>query len=237
MTDFSPDCIAALKRVSTATITTQLFKRGLRNCYIQGVRPLAAYGENMVGPAFTLRNIPSREDIDVMSVFANPAHPQRWAVENAPAGKVLVVDCRGDARAASGGEILATRLMVRGAAGMVSDGGVRDAAAIGKLPIPVFCAGPSAPLNLAVHHAVDVDVPIACGGVPVYPGDMIVGDGDGVVVIPAHLAEEVARDAAEQELLETFLLTRIQGGARLPDTYPPNEETRAAYAAWLKNRG
>lgn len=237
MTDFSPECIARLKRASTATITTLLFKRGLRNCFIQGVRPLGVYGENMVGPAYTLRNIPSREDIDVVAGFANPEHPQRKAVEHAPAGKVMVVDCRGDTRAASGGEILMTRLLVRGAAGVVSDGGMRDSAAIAKMALPVFCAGPSAPLNLAQHHAVDIDVPIACGGVPVYPGDMIVGDADGVVVIPAHLTEEIARDAAEQELMESFLLTRIQAGARLPDTYPPNAETREAYAAWLKQRG
>jgi len=236
MTVFTADCIARLKRVSTATITTQLFKRGLRNTFIQGVRPLGTYGENMVGPAYTLRNIPSREDLDHVGVFANPEHPQRKAVENAPAGKVLVVDCRGDTRAASGGEILATRLLVRGAAGMVSDGGVRDSAAIARMKLPVFVAGASAPLNLAVHHAVDIDVPIACGGVPVYPGDMVVGDSDGVVVIPAHLAEEVARDSADQEELEAFLLTRIQGGARLPDTYPPNAETKAAYEVWKANR-
>ena len=236
MTEFTADCIARLKRVSTATITTQLFKRGLRNCFIQGVRPLGVLGENMVGPAYTLRNIPAREDLDHVGVFANPEHPQRKAVEHAPAGKVLVMDCRGDTRAASGGEILMTRLTIRGAAGVVSDGGMRDAAAIGRMKLPVYCAGPSAPLNLARHHAVDIDVPIACGGVPVYPGDMIVGDTDGVVVIPAHLAEEVARDCAEQEVLEEFLLTRIQGGARLPDTYPPNEETKAAFEVWRKAR-
>ncbi len=236
MTEFTAACTARLKRVSTATITTQLFKRGLRNCFIQGVRPLGVLGENMVGPAYTLRNIPSREDLDHVGVFANPEHPQRKAVEQAPAGRVLVIDCRGDTRAASGGEILMTRLTIRGAAGVVSDGGMRDAAAIGRMTLPVYCAGPSAPLNLARHHAVDIDVPIACGGVPVYPGDMVVGDADGVVVIPAHLAEEVARDCAEQEVLEEFLLTRIQGGARLPDTYPPNEETKAAFEVWRRAR-
>ena len=236
MTEFSADCIARLKRASTATITTQLFKRGLRNMFIQGVRPLGTHAENMVGPAYTLRNIPAREDVDHVGVFADPEHPQRKAVENAPAGVVLVIDCRGDACAASGGEILMTRLLVRGAAGVVSDGGMRDSVAIARMNLPVFCAGPSAPLNLAQHHAADANVPIACGGVAVYPGDMIVGDGDGVVVIPAHLAEEVAHDSAEQELLETFLLTRIQAGARLPDTYPPNAETKAAYEAWRKHQ-
>jgi regulator of RNase E activity RraA len=236
MAEFTAECMARLKRVSTATLTTQLFKRGLRNCFLQGVRPLGTYGETMVGPAYTLRNIPAREDLDHVGVFANPEHPQRKAVEHAPAGKVLVVDCRGDARVASGGEILMTRLLVRGAAGMVSDGGVRDSAAIARMALPVFCAGPSAPLNIAAHHAVDIDVPIACGGVAVYPGDMMVGDADGVVVIPAGIAEEVARDAAEQEELEAFLLTRIQAGARLPGTYPPDAATRAAFEAWRRDR-
>ena len=213
MQEFSAACLAQMKQVSTATLTTALFKRGFRNVFMQGVRPLGRYEANMVGPAYTLRNIPSREDLDRLDGFANPEHPQRKAVEHAPAGRVLVVDCRGDSRVASGGQILMTRLMVRGAAGMVSDGGVRDAGPISGMAMPVFCAGPSAPLNLVHHHAVDIDVPIACGGVAVYPGDLIVGDGDGVVVVPAHLAEEIATEAAEQERMEAFLLSRIAGGA------------------------
>ena len=235
MPEYSAACLAQMKIVSTATLTTALFKRGFRNVFMQGVRPLGRYLVNMVGPAYTLRNIPAREDLDRVEGFANPEHPQRKAVEHAPAGRVLVVDCRGDARVASGGQILMTRLMVRGAAGMVSDGGVRDAGPIAAMAMPVFCAGPSAPLNLVHHHAVDIDVPIACGGVAVYPGDLIVGDGDGVVVVPAHLAEEIAFEAAEQERMESFLLARIAAGAKLPGTYPPNEETKAAYAAWLKS--
>lgn len=232
MTGFSQDCLDRMRRVTTATLTTQLFKRGLRNQFMQGVRPLGHYAGNLVGPAFTLRNIPAREDLDVLAGFANPEHPQRKAIETAPAGQVLVVDCRGDTRAASGGEILMTRLMARGAAGMVSDGGVRDSAPISRMAMPVYCAGPSAPLNLAVHHATELQVPIGCGGVAVYPGDLIVGDADGIVVVPAHLAEEIAADADEQERLETFVLQRIQQGAALPGTYPPNEATRAAYEAW-----
>ncbi|MBU6498774.1 MAG: ribonuclease activity regulator RraA [Rhodospirillales bacterium] len=228
--------VALLKRVSTATLTTQLFKRGLRNVFMQGVRPLGGLAENLVGPAYTLRNIPAREDIDRVEGFANPEHPQRKAVENAPAGHVMVIDCRGDPRVASAGEILATRLMVRGAAGLVSDGGLRDSASIAAMAMPVFCSGPSAPLNLVQHHAVDINVPIACGGVAVYPGDMIVGDADGVVVVPAHLADEIAVEGAAQEEMEAFLLTRIQQGATLPGTYPPNEATRAAYAAWKAGR-
>lgn len=236
MTGFSPQCLERMRRVSTATLTTQMFKRGFRNIFLQGVRPLAAYGTNLVGPAYTLRNIPAREDLDRVEGFANPEHPQRKAVETTPEGHVLVVDCRGDARVASGGQILATRLMRRGAAGIVSDGGMRDSGPIGRMPMPVYVAGSAAPLNLVHHHATDINVPIACGGVAIYPGDLMVGDADGVVCIPAHLAEEVAADAAEQEIQEEFLLSLIDGGAKLPGTYPPNEETRAKYEAWRKTR-
>jgi regulator of RNase E activity RraA len=223
-----------LRKVSTATLSTQLFKRGLRNMFIQGVRPLSKYAANMVGPATTLRYIPAREDIDVAEAFVDPKHPQRFAIDNIASGHVLVCDCRGDSRAASAGQILITRLAVRGAAGFVSDGGIRDSGPIGAMEMPVFVANPSAPLNLVRHHAVDIDVPIACGEVPVYPGDIIVGDADGVIVLPAAMAEQIAIDATEQELLETFLLSRVAAGAPLPGTYPPNAETRSAYEAWRK---
>ncbi len=233
-----PDAtLSALRRVSTATLTTALFKRGLRNTFMRGVRPLARYPQNLVGPAFTLRNIPAREDLDRVEGFANPAHPQRKAIETVPPGHVLVVDCRGEANVASGGEILMTRLSVRGVAGMVSDGGIRDSGPIAALAMPVFCAGPAAPLNLVAHHATETQVPIGCGGVAVYPGDLIVGDADGVVVLPAQLAAEVAAEADAQERMEAWILRRVQDGARLPGTYPPDEATRAAYAAWQKQQG
>jgi regulator of RNase E activity RraA len=229
--------IDRLRLVSTATLTTQLFKRGLRNAFMEGVRPLGRYDGNLVGPAFTLRNIPSREDVDTVAALGDPEHPQRKAIEITPRGHVLVIDCRGDPRAACAGEILVTRLTQRGVAGLVGDGGIRDAGPIGAMArFPVFCTGPSAPLNLARHHAVEYDVPIGCGGVAVYPGDVIVGDRDGVAVLPRVIADEVARDAAEQEDLEAFLLERVAGGAALPGTYPPNEATRAAYEAWRKAR-
>ena len=237
MTDYPDACLAAMRRVSTATLTTALFKRGLRNVFMRGVRPLGRYGANMVGTAFTLRNIPAREDLDRVEGFANPEHPQRKAIETTPAGHVLVVDCRGEAHAASGGEILMTRLAVRGAAGMVSDGGIRDSSPIAALAMPVYCAGPAAPLNLVVHHATEMQVPIGCGGVAVYPGDLIVGDTDGVVVVPAHLAGEIAAEADEQERMEAWVLGRIRDGARLPGTYPPDAATRAAYAAWRAQQG
>ncbi|SOE70381.1 Regulator of RNase E activity RraA [Burkholderia sp. OK233] len=224
-----------LRHVSTATLTTQLFKRGLRNVFLQGVTPLvkpAPGAPNVVGPAFTLRNIPAREDLDHVGVFQDPEHPQRKAVETAPPGSVLVQDCRGERAVASVGSILALRLAKRGVAGMVSDGPVRDSGTIAELGLPLWCAGASAPLNLAKHHAVDMNVPIACGGVPVYPGDIVVADVDGVVIVPREMATEVARDATEQEQLEVFITQRIEEGRPLRGTYPPNEETLAAYAQW-----
>ena len=227
-----------LRHVSTATLCTQLFKRGFRNVYIQGIKRLTnPSGGNLVGPAFTMRSIPAREDIDQISAFDNPDHPQRKAIESVPPGHVLVLDCRQEKRVASGGQILTTRLKVRGAAGLVSDGPVRDSHEIAKMDFPVFCAGGSAPLNLLYHHAIDQNIPIGCGGVAVYPGDVIVGDEEGVVVIPRHLADEVAEQAVEQEKMEAFILERVQNGAKLAGTYPPNEETKAAFAEWRKAKG
>src|SRR5690349_4243178 len=230
--------IDRLRTVSTATLCTQLFKRGFRNVYLQGVARLTKPSSgNLVGPAYTMRNIPAREDIDQINVFENPEHPQRKAIESVPPGHVLVLDCRGEKRVASGGQILTTRLTVRGAAGLVSDGPVRDSGAIAKMDFPVFCAGGSAPLNLLQHHAIDQNIPIGCGGVAVYPGDVIVGDDEGVVGIPAHLADEVAAQAIEQEKMEAFILERVQNGAKLAGTYPPNAETKAAFEAWRKEKG
>jgi regulator of RNase E activity RraA len=235
--NLDPGTHEKLRSVSTATLCTQLFKRGFRNVFLQGVHRLTTpSGGNLVGPAFTMRNIPAREDLDQISAFDNPEHPQRKAIESVPPGGVLVIDCRGEKRVASGGEILTTRLKVRGAAGLVSDGPVRDSGEIAQLDFPVYCAGGSAPLNLIQHHAIDLDVPIGCGGVAVYPGDVVVGDAEGVVVIPRALADEVAADAHEQEKLEAFILERIRNGAALPGTYPPNEATRLAYQDWRKTR-
>jgi regulator of RNase E activity RraA len=233
----SDEARESLKHVSTATLTTVLFKRGLRNAYIQGVGPLNPDAATMVGEAFTLRYIPSREDLDVIDVFKDPAHPQRAAVEAIPPGHVLVMDCRGDASVASAGSILITRMMIRGAAGVVTDGGLRDSMEIAQLAIPTYCANPSAPTNLIKHHAVDLNVPIGCGGVPVYPGDILVGDGEGVVVIPAKIAEEVAHEAFDQDIFETFVTEKVKGGASIVGLYPPNEATQKEYADWRAKRG
>jgi regulator of RNase E activity RraA len=234
-TPVSDTALEQLRHVSTATLTTQLFKQGLRNVFMQGVAPLVKPvpgTPNLVGPAFTLRNIPAREDLDQLSAFQDPDHPQRKAIETAPVGSVLVQDCRGERTAASVGSILATRLKMRGVAGMVSDGPVRDSGTLAELGLPLFCAGASAPPNLVKHHAVDLNVPIGCGGVPVYPGDIVVGDADGVVIVPRHLAEEIANAATEQERLERFITERVESGAALRGTYPPNEETLEAYRQW-----
>ena len=233
-----PKTLALLRKVSVATLCTQLFKRGFRNVFIQNITRLTEPScGNLVGPAFTMRNIPAREDLDQISAFDNYDHPQRKGIESVPPGHVLVLDCRSETRVASGGQILTTRLKVRGAAGLVSDGPVRDSGAISEMDFPVYCAGGSAPLNLIHHHAIDLNVPIGCGGVAVYPGDVIVGDDEGVAVIPQHLADEVARDAAEQEKMEAFILERIEGGAMLRGTYPPDADTRLAFAEWRKTRG
>ena len=175
----------------------------------------------MVGPAFTLRYIAAREDTDPIDAFREPDHPQRVAIETCPKGSVLVMDCRQDASAASAGSILLTRLQVRGGAGVVTDGGIRDARGAAELDMPVFAAKPSAPTNLTKHHAVDIDVPISCGGVAVYPGDVMVGDADGVMVIPRNLAAEIADLALPMEQFEDFVLAEVLRGVPIIGLYPP----------------
>lgn len=223
-----------LQRASTASLATLLFKRGLRNQFIQGVFRLGAGRGRMVGPAYTLRYIPAREDLDVVEAFRDPDHPQRVAVETVPEGHVLVMDCRRDASAASAGSILAARLEVRGCAGLVTDGGLRDSDDIAALDMPSFCGSRSAPTNLTRHHAVDLQVPIGCGGVAVYPGDILVGDGDGVMVIPQEIVEEISLEAAEMERFEAFVMTEIRSGRPVIGTYPPDAETVARYQASLQ---
>ena len=227
-----------LLKVSTATLCTALFKRGLRHQFIQNVRPLNSSLPNMVGEAFTLRYIPAREDLNPITVFQDRAHPQRKAVEDCPAGAVMVIDSRKDARAASAGSILITRLMVRGVAGVVTDGGFRDSPEIAQLAIPAYHQRPSAPTNLTLHQALDINVPIGCGDVAVWPGDVVVGDGEGVVIIPAGIADEVAAEATEMTAFEDFVLNQVQQGRSILGLYPATEEqTRIDYAAWRKAHG
>lgn len=225
-----------LKHISTATLTTALFKRGLRNTFIQGVGPISKQVPRMVGEAFTLRYIPSREDLDHIGVFENPAHPQRKAVEDIPPGHVMVIDARRDLRAATAGAILVTRMMVRGAAGIVSDGGLRDSADMARMNFPIYAACASAPTNLIRHHAVDINVPIGCGDVPVFPGDIVVGDEEGVVVIPAEIANEITEEGAAMTEFEDWVEGQVKKGRSIVGLYPPNAETRAEFQAWKKSR-
>ena len=220
--------LALLKQASTATISTHLLARGLRNTYLDGLKPLNPR-LRMAGEAFTLRYIPAREDLDTLDVYQDYDHPQRRAIESVGPGQVLVMDCRGQGRAASAGGILATRLQVRGAAGLVTDGTLRDTPDIARIAMPTYAQGPSPLTNLAQHHAVDLNVPIGCAEVPVYPGDIMVGDAEGVVCVPRHLAAEVAEAAAEQEQLERFIQREIEDGRPLRGTYPPDDETRRRY--------
>ncbi len=213
-----------LKKISTATIATYLFKKGLRNQFIQNVRPLKLGKANMVGEAFTLRYIPAREDLNPISIFKDPKHPQRVAVETCPPGSVLVIDSRKDARAASAGSILATRLMKRGAAGIVTDGGFRDSTEIAALEMPSYHQTPSAPTNLTLHQALDINVPIGCGDVAVFPGDIVVGDDDGVIIIPADLVNEVADECTEMTTFENFVLEKVNEGQSIKGLYPLTDE-------------
>lgn len=233
----SAETLAHLARASTATISTQLFQRGIRSAFLNGVMPLNPNAARFVGEAVTLRSIPAREDLDRVEVFRDPNHPQRRAIETVGPGQVLVLDSRGDVRAANGGGILVTRAMKRGAVAIVSDGAFRDSPEIARMDFPVFAAARSATLSLAIHHAVDINVPVGCAGVAVFPGDILVGDEEGVIVIPRHLAAEIAKPAADQEDLEQFILEKVQRGAPLPGTYPPNEATLAEYEAWRAARG
>jgi len=235
MPQVTPQTLQKLKHVSVATLATALFKRGLRHQVIQDVRPVAPKGENMVGPAFTLRYMPAREDRNTLAEFRNPDHPQRKAIEDCPKGHVLVMDSRKDATAASAGDILITRLMMRGGAGAVTDGGFRDAMRIGELDMPVYHARPSSPTNLTINEAIDMNVPIGCGDAPVFPGDIIVGDDDSVIVIPQHLADEIADEAVEMTAYEDFVIEQVRAGATIIGLYPATrDENLTKFEAWRK---
>lgn len=231
----SAQALEQLSHVSVATLATALFKRGLRNQVIQDVRPLKQRDQNMVGPAFTLRYIPAREDRNQLSEFLNPQHPQRQAIEQCPQGHVLVMDSRKDARAASAGDILISRLMMRGAAGVVTDGGFRDSMRIAELDIASYHNRPSSPTNLTINEALDINVPIGCGDVAVFPGDIIVGDNDSVIVIPAALADEVAAEATEMTAYEDFVLEQVNKGTSIIGLYPCTmDQYKDAFEDWRK---
>jgi regulator of RNase E activity RraA len=220
-----------LSSIATATLTTALLKRGLRNVWLRGAKPLRAGQKRMVGPAFTLRFVPAREDLATPESWSSPTST-RAAIEAMPAGCVCVVDAMGVTDAGIFGDILCERMKVRGVAALVTGGVVRDVAGVMRTGLPVWCAGVAAPPSVAGLTFVGWQQPVACGGVAVFPDDVMVADDDGTVVIPRALVDEVAAEAAEQEKLEEWIVREVQGGAALPGLYPPNAESKARYAAY-----
>jgi regulator of RNase E activity RraA len=227
---------AALLRVGTSTLTGLLNRRGLRSMFMQDVYAIRPDVPRMVGIAFTMRFIPAREDKD------GPGAPRRMniqseAMETCPAGHVLVVDSRGDARAASAGDLYVGRLKARGCAGIVTDGGLRDTEGIFKTGLPAYHRRAASPPSPIAHHPCDLNLPIGCGGVAVYPGDIIVGDCDGVVVIPPDIVDALAEEALETTLYEEFAEEEVARGRALPGLFPvPGEEAKRDFAAWKKAR-
>jgi len=222
---------------SVATICTALFKKGLKNQFIQGVSPLNSKLPNMVGLAYTVRYIPAREDLNDIEVFKNPKHPQRLAIEECPKDYVLIFDSRKDPRAASAGSILITRLMVRGCAGVVTDGGFRDSDEIKTLKFPAYHNRPSSPTNLTLHQAIDVNIPIGCGDAPVWPNDLIVGDNEGVVVIPNGIIEEISDEVNSMTIYEDYVIDKVQKGSTIKGLYPLTDESeKKAFENWLRTK-
>ena len=220
--------VATLSRVTTATITTILLKKGLRNVWMRGTRPLSPGHARIVGPAFTLRFVPAREDLATPASWSNPIST-RSAIEAMPAGCVAVVDAMGVTDAGIFGDILCARMAKRGVAALVTDGVVRDLAGVRGTGLPVWCQGAAAPPSVAGLTFVAWGQPIACGGVAVFPDDVVVVDDDGAVLIPAALVDELVTDALEQERLEEWIMGEVAHGAALPGLYPPNAENLARY--------
>ncbi len=224
-----------LSQISVATITMQLLKKGIRNTWMSGVKPLNHPVKRLLGEAYTLRFVPFREDLVSLDKLASLDNAQRRAIEEATAGGVLVIDGRGVSDIAVLGDILIERLKVRGVAGLVTDGGIRDLEECRASGLTLYAAGAAAPASLVGHSPAEVQCVVGCGGVAVVPGDVIVGDGDGIVVIPAHLAGDVARDGVEQERFERFAKMKVSGGAPAYGTYPPNDQTKAEYQDWIRD--
>jgi len=226
-----------LRQVSTSTLATQLYKRGLRQPQLLGVRPLSQAADGFVAEAFTMRFIPAREDVNTLDPYRSGNTLQWDAIESVPPGQVLVVDSRGDTSAASGGDMLMTRAWQRGVAGFVTDGGLRDGHVLAGLPFPTYASEVTITTRAAWHHVADLQVPIACAGVAIYPGDVLVADRDGIIVVPRSWAAEVAEPALEQEKLEAYVATKIRAGLPLAGNYPPGEDTKAEYKRLLAAAG
>jgi len=227
---YDASILDALRSVTTATLTTVLLKKGLRRVWMQGPLPLFHADERVVGPAFTLRFVPAREDLATPESWSSP-RSTRAAIEDMPEGCIAVVDAMGVQDAGIFGDILTARMRKRGVGALITDGVVRDGAGVEGTGLPVWCSGIAAPASVAGLTFVGWQEPIACGGVAVFPDDLVVADGDGAVVIPAALVGDVARAAVEQERLEAWIMREVERGVPLPGLYPPNAETRARYEA------
>ena len=230
------DTVRILSGVTTATLTTVLLKKGLRNVWMRGARPLQTPPVRVVGRAFTLRFVPAREDLATPASWASPIST-RAAIEAMPAGCIAVVDALGVTDAGIFGDILCGRMQKRGVAALVSDGVVRDVQGVMATGLPVWCQGTAAPASVAGLTFVGWQEPVGCGGVAVFPNDVVVADADGAIVIPAALLAEVIAEAMEQERMEAWILAEVAAGVPLPGLYPPNEETKARYAAWVRRQG
>ena len=231
-----PKAVEVLQHVTTATLTTVLLKKGLRNLWIRGARPIRTGQPRLVGRAFTLRFVPAREDLATPESWASPIST-RAAIEAMPAGCIAVVDAMGVQHAGIFGDILCARMVQRGITALVTDGVVRDVQGVLGTGLPVWCDGWAAPASVAGLTFVGWQEPIACGGVAVFPGDVVVADDDGAVLVPAALLDHVLAEAPEQERLEGWIMGEVGRGVALPGLYPPNAETKARYEAWKKTGG
>ncbi|MGY4359267.1 regulator of RNase E activity RraA [Bradyrhizobium sp. i1.7.7] len=237
LSPLDPSVIRRLKDVSSGSLTTELFKKGLRQCFLVGLVPMNKDAVRFAGEAFTMRMIPAREDLDTIETltpYPNADNLQWEAVENIPPGHVLVIDSRNDPRAASAGATLPTRMKVRGAAAIVTDGAFRDGQELARLDFAAYARQVTASTRLSYHRVADLNIPIACADVAVYPGDIIVGDGDGITVVPRHLAAEMADLCERRDQLEKYLSYRISAGEPLYGVYPPTPAVRADFEAWKK---
>jgi regulator of RNase E activity RraA len=237
MTELKPATREALLKVQSSTLTGALYRRGLRNMFLQDVSPLKFDQPKMVGLAYTMRFIPSREDKNGPGV-KDLARIQPKAMEECPPGHVLVVDSRGDARAASAGDLYIGRLKARGCAGIVTDGGLRDSEGILRTGLPAYSRRPTSPPSPIVHHPIDLNLPIGCGGVAVYPGDVIFGDCDGVVVIPPNIVDEIAEECLATTIYDEFAEEEVARGRPLAGLFPVvDDKAKADFAAWKKRHG
>jgi regulator of RNase E activity RraA len=222
-----------LRQVTTGTITTVLLKKGIRRCWMSGPMPLSGSGRRLVGPAFTLRFVPVREDLATPESWSKPIST-RGAIEDMPEGVIAVADAMGVTGAGIFGDILCMRMVRRGVTALVTDGVIRDKGGVLATTLPVWCAGVAAPASVNGLTFVGWQEPIGCGDCAIFPGDIIVADDDGVVVIPQNLANFVADEGSEHERMETFIVGEVEKGAKLPGLYPMNDEAKARYEAWKK---